>query len=171
MIFDLGIWPLTAWTYKGYLPYCISINKAWFQLDFNFSNEATCTFSVYLNCNLTSDELWPWCDLWPHQQMRVPMLHNLTLVEIHYSMWKVEPNVNLFSQQQTTTVDKAKQTTTVDKVIHMFLSCKGRRRKEKTKQNKTKQKKKTTQNKNKTKQKTQFHRRTVLPNKVDWSGH
>ena len=25
--------------------------------------------------NLTSDDLCPSCDLWPHQQMRVPMLH------------------------------------------------------------------------------------------------
>ena len=28
-----------------------------------------------LSYNLTSDDLWPWYDLWPHQRMRVPMLH------------------------------------------------------------------------------------------------
>ena len=30
-----------------------------------------------LSYNLTSNDLWPWYDLWPHQQMRVPMLHLL----------------------------------------------------------------------------------------------
>ena len=40
------IWPLTAWTYKG--SHIVSINKVWFQLDFNFSNEGTFTFSAYL---------------------------------------------------------------------------------------------------------------------------
>ena len=28
-----------------------------------------------LSYNLTSDDLRPWCDLWPHQQMLVPMLY------------------------------------------------------------------------------------------------
>ena len=41
--------------------------------------------------------------------MRIRCIYDPTLVEIHQSMWKVEPNVNLFSQQQ--------QQTTADKVI------------------------------------------------------
>ena len=43
-------------------------------------------------------------------------IYDPTLVEIHQSMWTVEPNVNLFSQQQTTG----------DKEIPMCLSCQGR---------------------------------------------
>ena len=66
MTFDLGTWPLTAWTYDG--SYIISINQVWFKSDFNFSNEANFTF-FSISYNLTSN------DLWPHQQMRVPMLH------------------------------------------------------------------------------------------------
>ena len=49
---------------------------------------------------LQLDLRWPLTliyDLWPHQQMRVPMLHLwLNFVEIHQSMWKIEPNVNPF---------------------------------------------------------------------------
>ena len=46
MTFDLDLWHLTAWTYGG--SHIISINQVGFQSDFNFSNEATFTFSVYL---------------------------------------------------------------------------------------------------------------------------
>ena len=46
MTFDLGIWSLTAWTYEG--SHIISIKEVWFQLDFNFSNKAICTFLAYL---------------------------------------------------------------------------------------------------------------------------
>ena len=60
MTFDLGIWPLTSWTNEG--THIISINQVWFQLDINFSNEATFTFSAYLT-------LWPQMifdlDMWP----------------------------------------------------------------------------------------------------------
>ena len=67
--------------------------------------------------NLTLDDLWP-------RYMTFDLINKLrfscciydpTLVEIHQPMWKLEPNVNLFSQQQTTKV--------VDKVIPMCLSC------------------------------------------------
>ena len=156
MTFDLGIRPLTAWTYEG--SHIISINQVWFKSDFNFSNEATLTFSACLTTwpQMTVDlGIWPltaWTyegshiisinqvwfqsdfnfwplshfqpisqliyDLWPHQQMRVPMLH-LWPGWIHQSMWKLESNVNLFLQQQTTSTT----TTVVDKVIPMCLSC------------------------------------------------
>ena len=46
MTFDLGIWPLTTWTYEG--SHIISINQVWFQSDFNFSNEAIFPFSACL---------------------------------------------------------------------------------------------------------------------------
>ena len=59
------------------------------------------------------------CDLWPHQQMKVPMLHLWpNSVEIHQSMWKLESNVNLFSQQQQQQI-AATTTTAVDKVIYV----------------------------------------------------
>ena len=99
--FDLGIWPLTTWTYKG--SHIISRNQVWFQLDFNFSNEATFTFSAYLT-------IWPQMtfdlNMWSLTSSTNEGSHiasDPTLVEIHQSMWKLEPNVNLFSQQQTTT--------------------------------------------------------------------
>ena len=38
-------------------------------------------------------------------------------------MWKVEPNVNLFSQQTTEDMQQQQQTTTWDKAIPMCLSC------------------------------------------------
>ena len=50
MIFDLGIWPLTAWTYEG--SHIISINQVWFQSD----------FSAYLTTwpHMTFDHgIWP----------------------------------------------------------------------------------------------------------------
>ena len=48
MTFDLGIWPLTTWTYED--SHIISINQlqVWFQSNFNFSNEANFTYSAYL---------------------------------------------------------------------------------------------------------------------------
>ena len=100
MIFDLVIWPLTAWTYKG--SHIVSINQVWLQLDFNFSNEATFTFSSYLTT-------WPWYVTFDLiNKCRFPCcIYDPTLVEIHQSMWEVEPNVNLFSQKTTT--DKSGQ--------------------------------------------------------------
>ena len=44
--FDVGIWPLTAWTYEG--SHILSINQVWFKSDFNFPNKATFTFSAHL---------------------------------------------------------------------------------------------------------------------------
>ena len=79
MTFDLGKWPLTAWTYEG--SHIVSINRVWFKSDFNFSNEAIFTFSAYLTT-------WP-C-----------YIYDPTLVEIHQSMWKIEPNVNPFHNRQ-----------------------------------------------------------------------
>ena len=217
MTFDLGIWPLTTWTYEG--SHILSINQVWFQLNFNFSNKAIFTFLAYLTTwpqmtfdigiwpfdrmniwrfqfyinkpslvpsglqlfkwghfhifslsyNLSSDDLWSWYmtfdrmniwrfpyyinkpslvpiglqllkwghfhisslsynltsdDLWPWyvtfdliNKWRFPCCtYDPTLVEIHQSMWELEPNVNLFSQQQ-------QATTTGDKVVPMCLSC------------------------------------------------
>ena len=57
-----------------------------------------------LSYNLTSDDLWPWyvtsdfINKWGFPCC----IYDPTLVKIHQSMWKVEPNVNLFSQQKTT---------------------------------------------------------------------
>ena len=55
--------------------------------------------------NLTLDELWPWYVTFDLiNKWGFPCcIYDPTLVEIHQSMWKVEPNVNPFSQQETTT--------------------------------------------------------------------
>ena len=59
-------------------------------------------FSLFYN--LPSGDLWHWCvtfDL--NNKWGFPCcIYDPTLVEIHQSMWKVEPNVSLFSQQTTT---------------------------------------------------------------------
>ena len=82
MTFDLGTWPMTAWTYEG--SHIVSINQVWFKSRINFSNEAIFTFSAHLTTLphfqqiLQLDLRWPLTliyDLWPHQQMTVPMLH------------------------------------------------------------------------------------------------
>ena len=60
-----------------------------------------------LSYSLTSDDLWPWyvtLDL-INKSGFPSCIYDPTLVEIHQSMWKLEPNINLFSQQTTTTTD------------------------------------------------------------------
>ena len=72
MTFDLGIWPLTTWTYKG--SHNISISQVWFQSNSTFQMRWILHFEPILQLDLR----WPLtliCDLWPHQQMRFPMLH------------------------------------------------------------------------------------------------
>ena len=53
--------------------------------------------------NLNSDDLWPWYVTFDLiNQWGFPCcIYDPTLVAIHQSMLKVEPNVNLFSQQTT----------------------------------------------------------------------
>ena len=58
-----------------------------------------------LSYNLTSHDLWPWYVTFDFiNKWGFPCcIYDPTLVEIHQCMWKVEPNVNLFSQQTTAT--------------------------------------------------------------------
>ena len=87
MTFDLGTWPLTAWTYEGSH---ISINQVWFKSDFqlfkwgyfHIFSLGTSTFQMrpfsHFQPILQLDLRWPLTliyDHWPHQQMTVPMLH------------------------------------------------------------------------------------------------
>ena len=88
------------------VPYCInkpSLVPIELQL-FKWSH-----FHIFsLSYNFTSDDLWPWyvtfdlINKWGFPCCN----YDPTLVQIHQSMKKVEPNVNLFSQQQTTTGTK-----------------------------------------------------------------
>ena len=102
MTFDLGMWSLTAWTYEGFhiisnKPSLVPIRLQLFKWG----------HFLHFQPILQLDLRWPLtliCDLWPHQQMRFPCcIYDPTLVELHQSMWKLEPNVNLFSQHQQTT--------------------------------------------------------------------
>ena len=59
-----------------------------------------------LSYNLTSDDLWPWWPWYipfdPSNKWGFPCcISDPTLVEIHQSMRKIEPNVNPFSRQIT----------------------------------------------------------------------
>ena len=98
MTFDLGTWPLTAWTYEG--SHIISINRT-----STFQMRPFSHFS--LSYNLTSDDLWPsYMTFDLINQWGFPCcICDPTLVEIHQRMWTIEPNVNPFSQQTTTTAD------------------------------------------------------------------
>ena len=105
MTFDLGIWPLIAWTYDG--SHITSIHQVWFKSDFNFSNEAIFTFSAYLTTwpQMTFGILWYMWALKLSTNEGSHVASITQLVELHQSTWKLEPNVNPFSQQQQTTVD------------------------------------------------------------------
>ena len=100
MTFDLGIWPLTAWTYEGsHKPSLVPTGLQLFKWGY---------FHIFsLSYSLTSDDLWPWYVTFDLiNKWGFPCcIYDPSLVEIHQSMWKLEPNVNLFSQQTTTTTD------------------------------------------------------------------
>ena len=103
MIFDLDLWPLTTWTYEGFHINKPSLALIRLQL-FKWGH-----FHIFsLSYNLTSDDLWPWYKTFDHiNKWGFPCcMYDPTLVEIHQSMWKLEPNVNPFSKQTTTTTDK-----------------------------------------------------------------
>ena len=118
---DLG-WPLTLvhdlcmniWRFTYYIdkPSLVQIRLQLFKWGH---------FHIFsLSYNLTSDDLWPWYMTFDLiNKWGFPCcIYDPTLVEIHQSMWKIEPNVNPFSQQTTpTTTDNR------DKVIPMCLSC------------------------------------------------
>ena len=116
MTFDLEIWPLTAWTYED--SHIISINQVWFKVDFNFSNEATFTFSAYLTT-------WPQMtldlDMWSLTSSTYEGSHVASMTQLWLKSIKAcgKPNVNPVSQQ----------TTTEHKVIPMCLSYLGRQHK------------------------------------------
>ena len=115
MTCDLGTWHLTAWTYEG--SHIISITQVWFKSNcqlFQWSHFHI--FSLFFN--LTLDDLWPWYVTFDLiNKWGFPCcIYDPTLVEIHHSMWTIEPNVNPFHNRQQTT-------TTVDKVIPICLSC------------------------------------------------
>ena len=75
-----------------------------------------------LSYYLTSDDLWPWYMTFDLiNKWGFPCcIYDPTLVEIHRRMWKIEPSVNLFSQQTTTS---SSSSSSWDKVIPMCLSC------------------------------------------------
>ena len=60
MAFDLGIWPLPAWTYWG--SHIVFINQFWFQLDFNFIMKPLSHFQSYL---ATWSQMIFDFDMWP----------------------------------------------------------------------------------------------------------
>ena len=95
MTYDLGTWPLIAWTYEG--SHIISINQVCLKLDFQlFKWDHFHIFS--LSYNLTSDDLWPWYMTFDLiNKWGFPCcIYDPSLVEIYQSIWKIEPNVNPF---------------------------------------------------------------------------
>ena len=89
-------WPLTLvhdlWLHEHMKVHIYQQTKFGSNRTSTFLNETIFTFSAYLTT-------WPQMtfdvDIWP--------LTSSTFVEIHQSMWKIEPNVNPFSQQTTKT--------------------------------------------------------------------
>ena len=71
-----------------------SMNQVWFQSDFQLFKWGDChIFSLFYN--LTSNDLWPWYETFNliNKWGSPCYIHNPTLVEIHQSMKKLEPNV------------------------------------------------------------------------------
>ena len=109
MTFDIGTWPLTAWTYGG--SYILSNNQVWFKSDLNFSNEAIFTLSY----NLNSFDLWHWYMTFDRINKFgfLFCIYDPTLIEMHQSMWRIELKVKAYF-----TTDNRQQQI-VDKVIHV----------------------------------------------------
>ena len=112
---DLWPWFVTFWPHEHMkVPILYKQTK--------FGSNQTSTFQMrafsHFQPILQLDLRWPLtliCDLWHINIWGFPCcIYDPTLVEIHQSMWKIQPNVNLFSQQQTTAAHK---------VIPMCLSC------------------------------------------------
>ena len=119
MTFDLGIWPLTAWTYDG--SHVMSINQVWFQLRLQLFKWGH--FHILsLSYNLTSDDLWPWYVTFDLiNKCGFPCcIYDPALFEIHQNMRKLESNVNPFSQH-----NRQQQWTKWS----LCLSCQGRQHK------------------------------------------
>ena len=99
LVYDL--WPHEHIKVPIWFPYHInkpSLVPIWLQL-FKWGH-----FHIFsLSYILTSDDLWPWYVIFHLiNKWGFPCyIYDPTLVEIHYSLWKLEPNVNLFSQQTT----------------------------------------------------------------------
>ena len=92
-------------------------------MDFNFSNEATFTFSAYLTWRQMTFDL----DMRPlTSPTNHPMLHLWPNFGWNPSKWKVEQNVNLFSQQQqTTTKDNNRQKHWTERSLCVFTATAG----------------------------------------------
>ena len=119
---------MTFWQHEHKGLHIISINQIWFKSYYNFSNEAM--FSDYLTTwpQITFDlGIWP-LTTWRYKGSHIISINQVwfqskaltiqgfpyciydpTLVEIHRSMWKVEPNVNLFSQQIPCNINRPQQ--------------------------------------------------------------
>ena len=118
MTFDLGTWPLIAWTYEG--SHIISINQVWFKSDFNFSNEAIFTFSVYLTT-------WPQMtfdlDIWPLTSSTNEGSHVASMTQLWMKSIKACGRESQMSTLFHNRQRRWQQQTTGDKVIPMCLSC------------------------------------------------
>ena len=95
MTFDLGMWPLTAWSFEGF--HIISINYVEFQTD--FSNETYFSFSAYRTLRLTLTLV---SDPWPLNTWRFSCyIHKPSSIRLQLSKWDqfftFNPSYNLTS--------------------------------------------------------------------------
>ena len=94
-------------TYSSSLPVLMSNSAPLIDPNVKFWNQFGNLVQKFYN--LTSDDLWPWYMTFDLiYKWRFPCCTYVpTLVEVHQSMWKIEPNVNPFfhDRQQTTTTD------------------------------------------------------------------
>ena len=97
-----------------------------------FGSNTTSTFQMrplsHFQSILQLDLRWPVtliCDLWPCQQIRVPMLHLWPNFGWNPTKWKLEPNVNLFSQQTTSVTWSLCETVPRHEChVHEKITCK-----------------------------------------------
>ena len=99
---DLWPWYMTFNCMNIQWSHIVSINHVWRSSDFNFSF----FHFISLSDNLTSGDLWSWymtfhlINKWGFPCC----IYDPPLVEIHQSMWKFEPNVNLFLKALSVTL-------------------------------------------------------------------
>ena len=100
----LTTWPQMTFDYMNIWRFTYYINKlSLVQIGLQLFKRSH--FHIFsLSYNLTSDDLWPSYMIFDLiNKWGFPCcIYDPTLFEIHRSMWKIEPNVNPFSQQKTT---------------------------------------------------------------------
>ena len=75
---------LTNWPHMAFYLHLWLFDPRNMRRFLHYRNKPSLVYILNPSYNLTSNELWPWCDLWTHHQIRVSNFSS-TVVEIHES--------------------------------------------------------------------------------------